>query len=106
MAVLAEPAYLQALDKTSKMETIIQPGPYNGVVGTMYTIVSDEGSRPVTVPAKSTQRGRKGKTNASEVVYKRGQGLEGLWRGWKVSWWGLVGLWTASIAGGGGEGEF
>ncbi|KAI1814943.1 mitochondrial carrier domain-containing protein [Poronia punctata] len=106
MAVLAEPAYLQALDKTGKMETIVQPGPYQGVVSTMYEIVSEEGSRAVTVPAKSTQRGRKGKANATEVVYKKGQGLDGLWRGWKVSWWGLVGLWTASIAGGGGEGEF
>ncbi|KAI0536748.1 mitochondrial carrier domain-containing protein [Xylaria digitata] len=105
MAVLAEPSYLQALDKTSKMETIVEPGPYHGVVGTMYTIVTEEGSRSVIVPAKSSQR-RKSKAKPSEVIYKKGQGLEGLWRGWKVSWWGLVGLWTASIAGGGGEGEF
>ncbi|KAI0416758.1 mitochondrial carrier domain-containing protein [Xylaria grammica] len=105
MAVLAEPAYLQALDKSGKMETIVQPGPYHGVVGTMYTIVSEEGSRAVPVPAKSS-RARKAKAKASEVVYKKGQGFDGLWRGWKVSWWGLVGLWTASIAGGGGEGEF
>ncbi|KAI1183685.1 mitochondrial carrier domain-containing protein [Nemania serpens] len=105
MAVLAEPAYLEALDKTSKMETIVQPGSYNGVVGTMYTIVSEEGSRAVTSPAKSS-RARKGKAKVSEVVYRRGQGFDGLWRGWKVSWWGLVGLWTASMAGGGGEGEF
>ncbi|KAI1195637.1 mitochondrial carrier domain-containing protein [Nemania serpens] len=107
MAVLTEPAYLQALDKTSKMETIVQPGSYNGVVGTMYTIVSEEGSRAVTAPAKSSSsRAKKAKAKTSEVVYKRGQGLDGLWRGWKVSWWGLVGLWTASMAGGGGEGEF
>ncbi|KAI1823008.1 mitochondrial carrier domain-containing protein [Xylaria intraflava] len=105
MTVLADPAYLQALDKTSQMDTIVQLGPYNGVVGTMYTIVSEEGSRPITKPVK-TSRSRKAKAKASEVTYKRGQGLEGLWRGWKVSWWGLVGLWTASIAGGGGEGEF
>ncbi|KAI0115528.1 mitochondrial carrier domain-containing protein [Nemania sp. FL0031] len=106
MAVLAEPAYLEALDKTSKMETIVQPGPYNGVVGTMLTIVSEEGSRAVPVPAKNLARARRNKVKASEVVYKKGQGLDGLWRGWKVSWWGLVGLWTASMAGGGGDGEF
>ncbi|KAI1263718.1 mitochondrial carrier domain-containing protein [Xylariaceae sp. FL1019] len=105
-AVLAEPSHLRALDKAGQMDTVIQPGPYHGVVGTMYTIVSEEGSRAVTVPAKSAQRGRKGKGRTSEVVYKKGQGLEGLWRGWKVSWWGLVGLWTAGIAGAGGEGEF
>ncbi|KAI1128613.1 mitochondrial carrier domain-containing protein [Nemania abortiva] len=106
MAVLAEPSYLEALDNTSKMETIVQPGPYNGVVGTMYTIVSEEGSRAVPVPAKTSSRARRNKAKASEVIYKKGQGLDGLWRGWKVSWWGLVGLWTASMAGGGGEGEF
>ncbi|KAI1165196.1 mitochondrial carrier domain-containing protein [Nemania serpens] len=108
MAVLADPSYLEALDKTSKMETIVHPGSYNGVVGTMYTIVSEEGSRAVTAPTtkSSSSRARKGKAKPSEVVYKRGQGLDGLWRGWKVSWWGLVGLWTASMAGGGGEGEF
>ncbi|KAI0445055.1 mitochondrial carrier domain-containing protein [Xylaria telfairii] len=108
MAVLAEPSYLQALDKAGKMETIVQPGSYDGVIGTMYTIVSEEGSREVTVPAKHPPRGRKARAKAlaNEPVYKKGQGLDGLWRGWKVSWWGLVGLWTASIAGGGGEGEF
>ncbi|KAK5630912.1 hypothetical protein RRF57_006627 [Xylaria bambusicola] len=108
MAVLAEPSYLEALDKTSKMETIVPPGPYNGVIGTMYTIMSEEGSRSIPVPAKNTQRARKTRANnkAVDVIYKKGQGLNGLWRGWKVSWWGLVGLWTASITGGGGEGEF
>ncbi|KAI0805604.1 mitochondrial carrier domain-containing protein [Xylaria sp. FL0064] len=106
VAVLAEPSYVQALDKTSQMETIVPPGPYNGVVGTMYTIMSEEGSRAVPVPTKNPQRAKKGKTKVTQVVYQRGQGIEGLWRGWKVSWWGLIGLWTASIAGGGGEGEF
>lgn len=103
--VLSQPSYLQALDKAGRMETIVQPGPYQGVVSTMYTIVTEEGSRSITVPTKSSPRNRR-RAKASEVVSKKGQGLDGLWRGWKVSWWGLVGLWTASIAGGGGEGEF
>ncbi|CAJ2506479.1 Uu.00g006090.m01.CDS01 [Anthostomella pinea] len=106
MAVLLQPNYVEALDRAGNMDIIVRPGPYNGVIGTMYTIVAEEGSRAVSVPAKSPQRGRKGNATVSEVVYKKGQGLGGLWRGWKVSWWGLVGLWTAGIAGGGGEGEF
>ncbi|KAH9904884.1 mitochondrial carrier domain-containing protein [Xylariomycetidae sp. FL2044] len=107
VAVLSDPTYLHALDKTGRMDTIVKPGPYHGVVGTMYTIVAEEGSRPVTVVAKGPPRGRKGQPpKVTEVVYRKGQGLEGLWRGWKVSWWGLVGLWTAGVAGGGGEGEF
>lgn len=107
MAVLAEPTYLHALDNTGKMDTVIQPGSYDGVVSTMYTIVTEEGSHAVPVPSKPPPRGRKRhQPKVAEVVYKRGQGLEGLWRGYKVSWWGLVGLWAAGVAGGGGEGEF
>ncbi|KAI1391676.1 mitochondrial carrier domain-containing protein [Hypoxylon trugodes] len=108
VAVLSEPLYLQSLDENGTMDTIVQPGPYKGVLGTMYTIVAEEGSRAVfAVPSKSP-RGRKAKQpkTTAEVVYRKGQGFEGLWRGWKVSWWGLVGLWTAGVAGGGGEGEF
>lgn len=108
MVVLQDHTYLEALDENGKMDAIIEPGPCNGVFGTMYTIVADEGSRAAyAVPTKTSPRNRKAKQpKVAEVVYKRGQGFEGLWRGWKVSWWGLVGLWTASVAGGGGEGEF
>ncbi|KAI1505753.1 mitochondrial carrier domain-containing protein [Biscogniauxia marginata] len=108
MEVLSDPTYVHALDENGKMDTIVQPGPYKGVLGTMYTIVAEEGSRAVPVlPPRSPPRGRKPKAKtASEVVYRKGQGFEGLWRGWKVSWWGLVGLWTAGVAGAGGEGEF
>ncbi|KAI1452378.1 mitochondrial fusion and transport protein Ugo1 [Annulohypoxylon moriforme] len=107
VAVLAEPTYLDALDETGQMDTIVPPGPYNGVVSTMYSIVTEEGSRAVAAKIKAPPRGRKLKSpKAADVIYRRGQGLDGLWRGWKVSWWGLVGLWTAGVAGGGGEGEF
>ncbi|KAI0471719.1 mitochondrial carrier domain-containing protein [Xylariaceae sp. FL0804] len=115
MAVLAQPRYVQALDRAGRMDTVVQPGPYHGVLPTMYTIVAEEGSHAVPAAAAGAAkkgppppRGRKDSptTHVAEVVYKRGQGLPGLWRGWKVSWWGLVGLWTASVAGGGGEGEF
>lgn len=107
MTVLLEPTYLNALDQSGRMDTVIQPGSYNGVVSTMYTIVTEEGSRAVPVPTKTPPRGKKARQpKVAEVVYKRGQGVEGLWRGWKVSCWGLVGLWTAGVAGGGGEGEF
>ncbi|KAI1848587.1 hypothetical protein JX265_011559 [Neoarthrinium moseri] len=107
-SVLSHPAYVQALDEAGKMEPIVRPGSYNGVVGTMYTIVSEEGSRAIPVLAKSAPaKGKKAKqAKVSEVVYRKGQGVDGLWRGWKVSWWGLVGLWTAGVVGGGGEGEF
>lgn len=108
-SVFTQPAYIRALEKTGTLDTIVQPGSYNGVVGTMYTIVAEEGSHAVPVPVKaaSAAKSRKAKqAKIGETVYKKGQGVGGLWRGWKVSWWGLVGLWTAGVVGGGGEGEF
>ncbi|KAL2197728.1 mitochondrial carrier domain-containing protein [Corynascus similis CBS 632.67] len=93
------------------METIVPVGGFNGLFGTMYHIVNEEGSHAVagTGVGKSAaaRKGRAGSTtNIAETVYRRGQGLDGLWRGWKVSWWGLVGLWAAGVLGGGGDGEF
>lgn len=131
VAVLSQPSYSQAVDgaaspapstkpgkhasgaKTAAatpLEAIVHPGRYQGVVGTMYAIVNEEGSRAVHTPPPSATRGKtaskKGRKTVSEAVYRRGQGLDGLWRGWKVNTWGLVGLWMAAVAGGGGDGEF
>jgi len=116
MAVLSTPAYVRAIeplgkpkskeaDKSAAMETIVAPGRFNGVAGTMLAIVSEEGSRPV-VSAPKVKSSKKSKTKVAETVYKKGQGMSGLWRGWKVSWWGLVGLWAAGVLSGGGDGEF
>jgi mitochondrial fusion and transport protein UGO1 len=108
-SIFSQPAYIRALEKTGTTDTIVQPGSYNGVIGTMYCIVAEEGSRVVPTPVKAatTSKTKRGKqTKVGETVYRKGQGVGGLWRGWKVSWWGLVGLWTAGVVGGGGEGEF
>ncbi|KAK9413987.1 putative Mitochondrial fusion and transport protein ugo1 [Seiridium unicorne] len=107
-SIFTQPAYVRALEKTGTVETIVGTGSYDGVIGTMYTIVAEEGSRAIPMPAKSVSaKVKKGKqAKVGEAVYKKGQGVAGLWRGWKVSWWGLVGLWTAGVVGGGGEGEF
>lgn len=132
VAVLSQPSYNQvaegepSLAPSSKsgrhtggaktppsapLETIVHPGRYQGVVGTMYAIVNEEGSRAVHATPPAPAKGKaaaskKGKKSVTETVYRRGQGLDGLWRGWKVNTWGLVGLWMASVAGGGGDGEF
>lgn len=122
VAVLSSPAYLRAAEggggspsrrgsedrtaaATAQLEAIIPPGKYDGVFGTMYTIINEEGSKALPTAA-SRPAPRKGKAKVAETVYRRGQGVEGLWRGWKVSWWGLVGLWGAAVVGGGGDGEF
>ncbi|CAN8096163.1 unnamed protein product [Discula destructiva] len=88
----------------AQLEAIVAPGRYEGIFGTMYTIVNEEGSK--ALPPTTRAAPKKGKTKIAETVYRRGQGVEGLWRGWKVSWWGLIGLWGAAVVGGGGDGEF
>ncbi len=121
VAVLSSPQYLHALEAHQpgkgrrvggeQLETIVPVGGYDGVFGTMYNIVNEEGSHAVSQAGAAKNRtaaaAKKGKMTVSEAVYRRGQGFDGLWRGWKVSWWGLVGLWSAGVLGGGGDiGEF
>ena len=108
MAVLSSPTFVDGLDvKDQRLETIVQPGQYKGVLGTMYHIVKEEGSHAVIKKPTPAKAGKsKAKLNISETVYRRGQGYEGLWRGFGVSWWGLVGLWSVGILGNAGEGEF
>ncbi|OLN89062.1 Mitochondrial fusion and transport protein ugo1 [Colletotrichum chlorophyti] len=106
VAVLSTASHVRALSSMDqKLETIVPPGRYYGVVGTMFYIMNEEGTRAVTNPPAPVKRG-KGRPKVAETVYRKGQGLDGLWRGWKVSWWGLVGLWTAGVIGNSTEGEF
>ncbi|EPE02843.1 mitochondrial fusion protein [Ophiostoma piceae UAMH 11346] len=103
------------------METIFPVGAYKGVVGTMTYIATEEGTSAVKSPASSANAGSTSPTNSTpsrskgtkkskarivETVYRRGQGMDGLWRGWKVSWWGLVGLWASTALQGGDDGQF
>ncbi|KAB5531433.1 mitochondrial carrier domain-containing protein [Coniochaeta sp. 2T2.1] len=121
VSVLGSPSYVRAFETAASQanakgkrpggevwETVVPPGRFDGVYGTMQAIVSQEGTKTMVASAgangKSKEKG--GKLRVAETVYRRGQGLEGLWRGWKVSWWGLVGLWSAGVLAGGGDGEF
>jgi len=105
LAVLASQEYVQALSPDQEFTTIVPPGRYEGTFGTMFHIVNDEGTHEVPVSAAAAKKSKAKTKGVAATVYK-GQGRQGLWRGWKVNWWGLVGLWTASVVGRGGEGEF
>lgn len=100
MSVLASPAY----SGEQPLRTTVEIGPYRGVVGTMWSIMRDEG------PPSQELLGDAGmRTGATRKrAGKKGQGVEGLWRGWRVGIWGLVGVWGASVLGGNGNsgGEF
>lgn len=93
---------------TRGFKTIIEPGPYKGVFGTMWFIVRDEGVQiigPSSAAATPSQPTRPAGFAARARV-RKGQGVHGLWRGWRVGFWGLVGVWGAAALGGSGGGEF
>ncbi|KAK7713969.1 hypothetical protein SLS57_007256 [Botryosphaeria dothidea] len=89
------------------LPTVVDIGPYRGLLGTMWYIVREEGSTepgPGAPPVART-------TAAGVVRYQqqkanKGQGTPGLVRGWRVGFWGLVGVWGAAMLGGSGGGEF
>jgi mitochondrial fusion and transport protein UGO1 len=77
------------------INTIVQvPQSYRGILSTMWGIVRDEGysesakDRTAALMGKAPRRKRKG------------QGIEGLYRGWRVGLWGLVGIWGTGFVGG------
>lgn len=80
---------------SSSLATVVDVGPYTGVVSTMWRIVREEGETMAETGA--TTKGAPG-TFAHKKVYasKKGQGVSGLWRGWRVGFWGLIGVWGAA----------
>ena len=93
MSVLSSAPYRQ---EVGNFQTMVRTGPYKGVVGTMWSIAREEGISQEPVAKKG------------KPVERRGQGIEGLWRGWRVGMWGLLGVWSANALGpsGNGGGEF
>ncbi|KAF2125581.1 mitochondrial carrier [Dothidotthia symphoricarpi CBS 119687] len=90
--------------KAKAFDTVVDPGPWKGVFGTMWFIVRDEG---VTLEGPSAAKAASAKAAgfSRPMRTRKGQGVHGLWRGWRVGVWGLVGIWGAAAMGGGG-GEF
>ncbi|PGH07341.1 hypothetical protein GX51_01885 [Blastomyces parvus] len=92
------------------VETIVPtPQSYRGIIGTMWTIVYEEGTNPHALEleevyarhgAKSSQSSAQG-TAASQRAQKQrqGQGVQGLYRGWRLGMWALVGVWGSGILG-------
>ncbi|PKX96680.1 mitofusin complex protein UGO1 [Aspergillus novofumigatus IBT 16806] len=91
-----------ATEEASTVETIVPvPQTYRGIVGTMWGIVYEEG---VSAPSSDAERVL-GKPISSRK--RQGQGIGGLYRGWRIGMWGIAGIWGAgllgSIGGGGDE---
>ena len=77
------------------MQTIVEVGPYRGLFGTIHSIIYEEGEKgPAADLVKSTggAPALKAGNVGQESRRRKGQGFEGLWRGWRVGMWGLVGV--------------
>jgi fusion and transport protein UGO1 len=86
----------------SDVETIVPtPRTYRGVVGTMWHIIQEEGISSVPSDAERA-RLAVGRPTTQQQVSKRqqGQGIQGLYRGWRIGMWGIAGIWGANILGG------
>lgn len=83
---------------TGNLETVVPVGEYRGVVGTIWWIVREEGFTEIP-----TLKG--GKIVKGKKTERKGQGLQGLWRGWRVGMWGLVGMWGSRALSGGASGS-
>ena len=98
----------QSTSKGKEMQTVVELGPYRGLLGTVRSIVYEEGERSAPAElAKGTGGAPATKISkvGQEKKKRKGQGFEGLWRGWRVGMWGLIGVWGAATWGGiGGKG--
>lgn len=98
----------QGVPKGRALDTVVEVGPYKGIFGTMRSIVYEEGERGGQAEG-DLSKGAKGaagtKVGRPGSQKRKGQGVEGLYRGWRVGMWGLIGVWGAATLGGvGGKG--
>jgi fusion and transport protein UGO1 len=104
MSVVSSPKYLGG---GKGLDTIVDVGPYRGTLATMWLIAHEEG---VSLAKESVagKAGTRGMKKSGRLGEGKGQGIEGLWRGWRVGIWGLVGIWGAAALGGAANsgGEF
>lgn len=86
----------------SDVETIVPtPRTYRGIVGTMWHIVKEEGiSADPSDAERASKLFAKPSTQAQIQKRRQGQGIQGLYRGWRVGMWGVAGIWGANLLGG------
>lgn len=79
-----------------EIETIVPtPTTYRGIIGTMWSIVYEEGLTSEVDQETSRVVGKE----AGQRRRRPGQGIQGLYRGWRMGMWGLVGVWGAGLMG-------
>ncbi|EZG05621.1 hypothetical protein H106_04656 [Trichophyton rubrum CBS 735.88] len=93
-------------NSNTPLPTIVpSPQSYRGIIGTMWNIIYEEGTNPTPtdlhtveqVLGRSPQVGRQGNRQIQKL--RKGQGIQGLYRSWRLEMWGIVGLWGSSFLG-------
>lgn len=93
-SVRAEPSANE--EEASEIETIVPtPQTYRGIVGTMWGIVYEEGVQVTPEVERARQLLKKPVTQRK----RQGQGIQGLYRGWRIGMWGIAGIWGANLLG-------
>lgn len=88
-----------AQSKVPAVETIVPtPQTYRGIIGTMWGVVYEEG----LAPGPEVEHARELFSKQYMQRKRQGQGLKGLYRGWRVGMWGIAGIWGASLMGSAG----
>ncbi|KAL4801585.1 hypothetical protein BDV18DRAFT_74213 [Aspergillus unguis] len=92
-----------ATPQAAEVETIVPtPQTYRGVIGTMWSIVYEEGVQPTP----EAQRAQELLGKPVSHRKRQGQGIHGLYRGWRIGMWGVAGnLGLSLIAGGAGDAD-
>ncbi|WEW56077.1 hypothetical protein PRK78_001512 [Emydomyces testavorans] len=91
---------------SSPVKTVVPtPQTYRGIVGTTWSIVYEEGTdRGRDADAIEQALGRPPETEKVEPSgriqrRRRGQGVQGLYRSWRLEMWGIVGIWGSGFLG-------
>jgi fusion and transport protein UGO1 len=91
-----QPTTADAAAEAAEVETIVPtPQTYRGVVGTMWSIVYEEGVQP----APEAERAHELLGKPVQHRKRQGQGIHGLYRGWRMGMWGIAGYWGTSLLG-------
>ncbi|KAB8265515.1 mitochondrial carrier domain-containing protein [Aspergillus pseudonomiae] len=86
----------EAVSAAPEIETIVPtPRTYRGIVGTMWGIVYEEGVQP----NPEAERAQALFDKPLALRKRQGQGIHGLYRGWRIGMWGIAGIWGASFLG-------
>lgn len=84
--------------EVTEIETIVPtPKTYRGIVGTMWSVVYEEGLAPIEGRGLDADTQSKLQRQNGHRRRKPGQGVQGLYRGWRIGMWGLAGIWGAGF---------